>query len=242
MTKAGELLYAYAVQILGSVHEAKTAITDLSDTCSGELVVGTSDHIGLHRLPPILKSYISSYPDVELKLRCHRSETVFDMVRKNLVDLGIITLPEKTDKLISKTIWKDSLSLVFPKDHPLKRMRNIKLKDTVHYGMILPETGTTTRKLIDALFSRKNLSPRVDMEVAYIETIKVLVMVGLGISILPDKAVDHEIRTGRLVRAEIQDVRFSRNLGIIYLKDKLLSRPAVEFLKFLDTEKTAGAR
>jgi len=72
------------------------------------------------------------------------------------------------------------------------------------------------------------------MEVAYIETIKGLVRAGLGISILPDKAVEQEISGGILVKANIQDADFSRNLGVVYLRDKFLSRPAVEFLKFLE--------
>jgi DNA-binding transcriptional LysR family regulator len=49
------------------------------------------------------------------------------------------------------------------------------------------------------------------MEVAYIETIKGLVKAGLGISILPDKAVEQEILGGVLVKSKIQDATFSRN-------------------------------
>ena len=40
------------------------------------------------------------------------------------------------------------------------------------------------------------------MEVAYIETIKGLVKAGLGVSILPDKAVEQEILSGVLVTVE----------------------------------------
>jgi DNA-binding transcriptional LysR family regulator len=72
------------------------------------------------------------------------------------------------------------------------------------------------------------------MEVAYIETIKGLVKAGLGISILPDTAVKHETKSGVLVKSKIQDTIFSRNLGVVYLKSKFLSRPAEEFLKILE--------
>jgi len=102
--------------------------------------------------------------------------------------------------------------------------------------MILPETGTATRNTIDGAFFRKRLTPNVAMEVAYIETIKGLVKVGLGISILPDKAIEQEIRSGVLVKARIQDASFSRNLGVIYLRNKFLSRPAVEFLRLLQNQ------
>jgi len=234
LTRAGEVLYAYAEKILRSVEEAKTAVKDMSVECAGELVIGTSDHISLHRLPDILKRYTSAFPKVDLRLRCHRSETILGMVNKNLVDLGVITLPKTPFKLISKTIWEDPMSLVFPKNHTLRSLKDIRLKDIADYAMILPEVGTTTRNTIDAAFSAKRLAPNVVMEVAYIETIKGLVKAGLGVSILPDKAVEQEILSGTLVKSKIRDASFSRNLGVVYLKDKFLSRPAVEFLKFLE--------
>lgn len=235
LTRAGKNLYGHADRILRSVEEAKTAVHDMSSECSGELVVGTSDHISLHRLPDVLKQYIETFPKVDLKLRCHRSETILDMVHGNTVDLGVITLPKASTGMIQKVVWRDPMSLVFPKNHPLGSLEQVRLRDITPYGMILPESGTATREMIDAAFARKNLSPNVKMEVAYIETIKVLVKVGLGISILPDKAVDAEVRSGVLIRAALQDAQFSRDLGVLYLKDKFLSRPAVEFLRLLET-------
>jgi DNA-binding transcriptional LysR family regulator len=236
LTRAGEVLFSHAEKILRSVADAKTAVKDMSAECSGELVIGTSDHISIHRLPGVLKSYITTFPKVDLKLRCHRSETILEMVMRNAVDLGVVTLPDVPQNLAARTIWADPMSLVFPKAHPLERMRAVRLKDMAGYGMILPERDTTTRKAIDLAFSKKRLTPNVAMEVAYIETIKGLVKAGLGISILPDKAVEEEVNAGVLGRARPSDAVFTRNLGVIYLKEKFLSRPALEFLKFLEKE------
>jgi DNA-binding transcriptional LysR family regulator len=241
LTRTGEALYGHALKILRSVEEAKAAVKSLSGECSGELVIGTSDHISLHRLPHVLKSYIAAYPKVDLKLRCHRSETILEMVSGNLVDLGVITLPKVTPDLVSKVIWKDPMSLVFPKGHPLAVLKSIKLRNIANYGLILPEPGTTTRKTIDDAFSKRKLLPNVGMEVAYIETIKGLVKAGLGISILPDKAVEAEMKNGLLMKAAIRDAKVTRNLGFIYLRDKYLSRPATEFLRFLAEEARGAA-
>jgi DNA-binding transcriptional LysR family regulator len=234
LTRTGEVLYSHVDRILRSVEEAKIAVKDMSADCSGELIIGTSDHISIHRLPDVLKSYINAFPKVDLKLRCHRSETILDMVNRNLVDLGVITLPHVSAHLVSKTIWNDPMSLVFLKSHPLASLRVIRLKDIVRYGMILPEPGTATRKMIDLAFSKKGLTPNVTMEVAYLETIKSLVRAGLGISVLPDKAVEAEVKSGALIKSGIANTSFSRDLGVVYLKDKFLSRPVQEYLKLLD--------
>jgi len=235
LTRAGERLYSDTERILRSVQEAKTAIHDMSGECSGELVIGTSDHISLHRLPDVLKSFIAAFPKVDLKLRCHRSETILAMVHKNLVDLGVITLPLTPRGLSVTPVWEDPMSVVFPTGHPLGKIRDLKLRDIVSWGMILPETGTATRQMIETAFAGKDLTTNVKMEVAYIETIKVLVKVGLGISILPDKAVEAEVRTRTLMKAGVRDATFSRSLGVVCLKDKFLSKPAAEFLKLLGT-------
>lgn len=237
LTRAGEVLLTHVDRILRSVDEAKIAVRDLSAECSGELVIGTSDHISIHRLPDVLKACITAFPKIDLKLRCHRSETILELVAKNQVDLGVITLQKTPTNITSRLIWKDPMSLVVPFGHPLTSAKRVRLKDIVQHGMILTEHATETRKMVDDVFAVHGLTPNVAMEVAYIETIKSLVRTGLGIAILPDKAVDVEVKGGALVRLRITDAAFSRNLGVVYLKDKFLSRPAVEFLALL--EKTA---
>jgi DNA-binding transcriptional LysR family regulator len=234
LTMAGEVLASHVDRILRSIDEAKAAVRDISAECAGELVIGASDHISIHRLPDVLKAYISAFPRVDLKLHCHRSETIFEMVGKNLVDLGVITLPRIAPNMICKTVWKDPMSLVFAKDHPLKSLRRIRLVDTLKCGMILPERGTETRSMIEEAYAHKRLSPNITMEVVYIETIKSLVRAGMGISILPDKAVETEVKSGMIIRTKIVDVELSRDLGVVCLKEKFLSRPATEFLNILD--------
>jgi len=240
LTRAGELLLSYANKILQSIDEAKIAVKDLSQECSGELVIGTSDHISIHRLPDVLKTCINTFPKIELKLRCHRSETILAMVLRNEVDLGVITIQNTPPNIISRVIWKDTMSAVAPIGHPLTKTKKIQLKDIASYGMILPERTTETRTIIDTVFAEKKLSPKITMEVAYIETIKSLVKSGLGIAIIPDKAVESEIRNGDLVKLPIMDAIFLRNLGVIYLKNKFLSRAACEFLKLLAPQNEKG--
>jgi len=234
LTRAGEVLLTHVDRILRSVDEAKTAVRDLSVECSGELVIGTSDHISIHRLPDVLKECITAFPKIDLKLRCHRSETILELVAKNEVDLGVITLQKTPPNITSRIIWRDPMSLVVPAAHPLTSAKRIRLEDIVQHGMILTEHATETRMMVDEVFAAHGLTPNVAMEVAYIETIKSLVRTGLGIAILPDKAVDAEVKSGALVRLRITDAVFSRNLGAVYLKDKFLSRPAVEFLTLLE--------
>jgi DNA-binding transcriptional LysR family regulator len=234
LTHAGETLLAHTEKILRSVDEARTAVKDMSKECSGELLIGASDHVSIHRLPGVLKGYKTEFPKVDLILHCHRSETILEMVLKNQLDLGVITLPRPVHGVLSKKIWIDRMSLVCAKGHPLGSVKTVRLKDAVKYGMILPELGTETRRAIDEACQKIKHKPNIIMQVAYIETIKSLVKAGLGISILPEKAVEAEVKSAELVIVRTSDIQISRDLGLVYLKDKFLSRPATEFINFFD--------
>jgi len=234
LTRAGQTLLAHAERILRSVEEAKTAVKDLSEECSGELVIGASDHVSIHRLPGVLKAFKTEFPKVDLILHCHRSETILEMVVRNQLDLGVITLPRSVHGVVSMQIWTDRMSLVCAKGHALGSLRTARLKDAVKYGMILPELGTETRRAIDEACDKINQKPNIIMQVAYIETIKSLVKAELGISILPEKAVEAEAKSGELIIVRTSDIQITRDLGLVFLRDKYLSRPATEFIKFFD--------
>jgi DNA-binding transcriptional LysR family regulator len=235
LTHTGETLLEHAKKILQAVDEAKTAVRDMSRECSGELLIGASDHVSIHRLPGVLKAYITEFPKVELILSCHRSENILELVIANQLDLGVITLPQPLPTgITAKKIWTDRMSLICAKGHPLGAHAGMKIRDAVKYSMILPEQGTETRRAIEEAFSRMKLKPNITMEVAYIETIKSLVKAGLGISILPEKATETEVKSGELIKVKISDVRISRDLGLVYRKDKFMSRPATEFINIFD--------
>ena len=73
-TEAGETLLPRARRILADVEDSRRALADLSGQVAGRLCVATSHHVGLHRLPPVLRAYTARYPQVQLDLRFMASE------------------------------------------------------------------------------------------------------------------------------------------------------------------------
>ncbi|MDH5778224.1 MAG: LysR family transcriptional regulator, partial [Gammaproteobacteria bacterium] len=74
LTEAGQALLPRAHKILLEVEDSRRAISNLSGNISGKLSIGTSHHIGLHRLPPVLRQFNIAYPDVELDIHFMDSE------------------------------------------------------------------------------------------------------------------------------------------------------------------------
>ena len=74
LTEAGAALLPQAEHILQAVRDAKRSIDDLQGEIAGNLSIGISHHIGLHRLPPVLKAFTERYPKVHFDIAFMDSE------------------------------------------------------------------------------------------------------------------------------------------------------------------------
>ena len=62
LTEAGAVLLPRARRILSEVEDSRRALRNLAGTVAGSLIIATSHHIGLHRLPPVLRIFTAQYP------------------------------------------------------------------------------------------------------------------------------------------------------------------------------------
>jgi len=227
LTEAGKTLQKHAQSILKEIENAKQGIANLSDTFQGELKIATSHHIGLHRLPSVLTHYVTSYPDVDLAIDFMDSEDACKLVEQGEIELAIVTLPLKKITNLNQTlIWNDPLSFVVNKKHELN-MQKISLKKLTQYAAVLPSHGTFTREVIQELFTKRNLDLNIKMSTNYLETIKMLIQVGLGWGVLPDSMIDSKLKALDI------PVRLTRKLGIVWHAKHSLSNPAQALIDHL---------
>ena len=222
LTEAGRELLPRAKSILNEIEDSRRLIANLAGTVTGRLSIGTSHHIGLHRLPPVLRNYSAQYPDVELDLHFMDSEAACRAVLAGELELGIVTLPpEPIDDLETEIIWPDPLSIVINKDHPLATQSKTKLQELANTPAILPAHGTYTRELLEQAFAPKGLTLKTGMTTNYLETIKMMVSVGLGWSVLPETMLSKEI-----VTLNVNGINISRQLGFVHHPRHTLSNAA----------------
>ena len=185
LTEAGSLLNARAETKLRLAKDTEKEIFNLNDTISGRLNLATSHHIGLHRLAPVLKDFSQRYPDVQLDIQFEDSEVAYQMVRSGQVELAVVTLnPDDTDldaDLKANCIWRDPLVFVSSANEPLATT----LQMLAAQPCILPGQATYTGRIVMDRFARAGLTIKPTLSTNYLETIGMLVSVGLGWSVLP---------------------------------------------------------
>lgn len=229
LTEAGTALLSRARNILQQVEDSKRAIKNLSGNIAGKLSIGTSHHIGLHRLPPVLRAFTSAYPEVELDLHFMDSEEACHAIERGDLELGIVTLPLQPAKILhTYEVWPDPLDIVVNPSHPLTQVKKVTPKQLAHYSAILPTRGTYTRQIFEHTMRKHKLELKVGLSTNYLETIKMMVSVGLGWSVLPRSMINEELKT-----LNIEGIKLERKLGIVWHSGHTLSNAAKAMSKIL---------
>ena len=219
LTPNGKAFKPHAERILQELISYRSSLSRQLGTPSGSLMLATSHHIGLHRLPQVLRDYKIRYPQVDLDLHFMDSEDACAAIAANQLELAVVTLPETPDeRLDCEAIWIDRLVVVMASDHPLAAKADILPSQLLDHGAILPSIGTFTRKIINNLFAEHNEQLGIILETNYLETIKVMVSANLGWSILPQNMVD-----ASLVGKRLSGLDARRPLGIVTRKHRTLS-------------------
>ena len=223
LTEAGTKLLPRVKGILQEFADIRRSISNLAGTVGGILSMATSHHIGLRRLPPLLRQYSIDYPQVQLDIRFMDSESACVAVERGDLELAIVTLPPTPPvNLRLSQVWCDRLCFVVGKDHPLASVENPGLAALARYPAVLASKGTYTREIMESAFKPEGLDIQIGMETNYLETLKMLASIGLGWSLLPESM----IRDGDLVELRIDEIQLSRPLGLVTHRSRTLSNAA----------------
>ena len=233
LTEAGRALLPRAYQILNVLDDTRRALTNLNGEVSGRLTLATSHHIGLHRLPPLLRAFTRQHPQVALDIQFLDSEVAYEEILHGRAELAVITLaPETREPVHAVAVWDDPLDFVAAPEHPLARNGAVTLADVALHPAVFPGGNTFTHHIVQRLFEAQGLTPNIAMSTNYLETIKMMVSIGLAWSVLPRTMLDDQV-----VRLPLPGIQLQRRLGYILHRERTLSNAARAFMALLDAQR-----
>ena len=231
LTEAGSTLLPRAKQIISDVEDSRREIHNLSGEVCGVLSLGTSHHIGLHHLPAILKSYTRKFPKVELDLHFMESEAICEAVLNGTLEIGIATLAsEPPNGLISALSWDDPLEFVCGHEYPLSQKQTISIDELASYPAILPPKESATSKILSSLFEEHDQQLNTTMATNNLETIKMMVSINLGWSLLPKTMLSNSINN-----IGVNKIKLQRKLGVVHNRKRSLSNAGAKLIELLKT-------
>ncbi len=222
LTHAGEILLPKAREMLLQAQDMKHLASNLQTEVSGPLLLGTSHHIGLHRLPPVLKSFRARFPQVELDIRFMDSEAACQAVGRGELEMAIVTLPNTPPShLQTRKLWRDELFFVAAPEHPIVNMPQVSLEMLARHPAVLPGPGTYTRSILELALQENSIELTSIMSTNYMETLKMLAEINLGWSLLPATMLFQ----ANLKTLPVQ-LQLYRSLGLVTHKGRTPSNPA----------------
>jgi DNA-binding transcriptional LysR family regulator len=238
LTTSGKIFAEYAEQILELRKRAQDAINELDRAPRGELVIAANEATCIYVLPEVFSEFKKQYPNVQLLVDRSYGAKVVQAVQENMADFGVTQLPVQEKKLQVVKVFADEIVLMVPPGHPLAG-REVLPQDLIGEAVLMPKSGITRARLTQWLEGVED-ELNVSMELDSSEMLKRFVMAGLGVSFSATTTIAEEVAAGRLATARIGPDTMERRLGLIYRKDKALSKAAMGFIQVILDK--AGAR
>jgi DNA-binding transcriptional LysR family regulator len=224
LTAAGEALLQLSRRVIADIRETTTAIVEHQKTLTGTLHLAGGMTVCLHVFPALLQEYRKRHTGVEIKLTTGGTPQLLERLRAGAVDVALLTLPIEGSDLAQVPVMREELLLVTHPSHPLAKQRRISARDLDGRPCVLFERGSSTRRVIDEMFLRERIQPRIVMETENVEILKALVAIGMGMAIVPYQAVAREVRARQLRCARVHGVSMVRETGWVYVRGARVPR------------------
>ena len=237
LTVAGRIFAEHAEQILALRRRAQDAINELEKVPRGELLIAANEATCIYVLPAVFAEFKKQFPNVQLLVDRSYGARVVQAVLDNLADFGFTQLPVEEKRLQVVKIYSDEIKLLVPAGHRLASYERIMPRDLQGEQVLLPKTGTTRARLntwLETVQEELNVS----MELDSTEMIKRFVMANLGMSFLAASHCQEEVAAGRLAAVSLGPEPMIRRVGLIYRRDKVLSKAGLGFIRV--TSENAG--
>jgi len=248
LTTAGRLFAGYAEQILDLRRRAQDEINELEHVPRGELVIAANEATCIYVLPQVFSEYKKQFPGVQLQVDRSYGSRVVEAVMENTADFGLTQLPIQEKRVQVVDIYRDEIRVIAPAKHVLTEKSSVTCHDLAPYPLLLPTSGTTRARL-NVWLEPVEDQVQVSMELDSTEMLKRFVMAGLGLSFLAASNCREEVAGGKLRTLAMAPEPMMRRLGLIYRRDKALSKAALGFIQVISenfgepaVESTKGSR
>jgi len=234
LTPEGRCFLEASKEILVTLDGLGTRIQKLQNVVAGELRIATIFSIGLHELPPYLKNFRRTFPEVDVRVEYRRSSEVYTSVLEGRADAGLVAYPVARRGLKALTFWQDRLVMICSPGHPLASRKRLSLSDLEGEKFIAFEPDLPTRREVDRKLRAAGVKIKLALEFDNIETVKRAVEVETGVSIVPAAAVRNEVESSSLVAIEFEAKDMWRPLGVLVRRAARISPAVREFLLLLE--------
>ncbi len=215
LTKAGEIVYHHALEMLALHTKMRHLVDDLMNQASGKLAIGASYTFGEYVLPHVVAYLKARFPLVVPKITIANTKRIGEWVATRQLDLGIVDGHVASSALRAEEFADDLLYLVAAARHPLSQKSVVTAADLQRETWIVREEASGTRKATEKVFADLRFYPDNIMEFGSTQLIKESVLAGLGVTLLSHCTIQKEVSLGMLELVAAPGSPFQRKFSLI---------------------------
>jgi DNA-binding transcriptional LysR family regulator len=241
ITHAGRIYLDYCREVLRKEDELQASLAQLKKHADGTVKVAAIYSVGLSEMSQIEARFEERFPDAELQVQYLRPERVWEAVRQDKADLGLMSYAESSREVIAIP-WRDEEMVVaVAPDHRLARELSIPISAVEGEGFIGFDEDLPIQDQIDRYLRDHKVTVNVTLRFDNIEMIKQGVTHGAGISIMPERVLREDMMQGRLMALRLEPAELYRPVRIVHRRRKVFNEVATGLLELLSEEEKINA-
>ena len=236
LTEAGERLLPYAQKMLDLSEET---LADISETRepAGTLTIRVPESMAIYRLPQVIKRFHLKFPKVQLAFTTCAHEGLQTDLRKGVTDLAfLLTDGIQAADLEADILGFEQIRVVASPDHPLAAKTSLQASDLEGQTVLLSKVDCSYRRIFEQILREQQIPLDAVLTFHSVAALKACVMAGLGVTILPEVAVSHDIAHNRLVALPWDEGLFEVAILMIWYKGRWLSPSLQAFMELVRDE------
>ncbi len=234
-TRAGQILYKYAKELLYLRDQTESALHDFLGNTKGGIFIGGSTIPSGYLLPRLAGPFSKQFPDIQVHLIAGDTMQIISKIKKGALEFGIVGANVDDPLIIQEKLVTDEMKLILPAGHPWADLQEIEYSALFDAPFIAREKGSGTwQSLLKSLDAAGFDSNRLNIRVTMGNTTSVIqgILNHAGISILSTIAVRDDIDNGRLAALSVKGLDLNRYFYLTLSAKRTLSPISEKFIEF----------
>ena len=226
-TSDGQLIIAQAQKIIHEQKRMFALIDETKEELTGELRIGVIPTLAPYIIPMFIQNFVDQYPTLNIQLQEATTENCIEMLKNDELDAALLATPLHEKTIEERVLYYEPFYLFVHNKHPFYNKTKIKEEELDINEIWLLNKGNCFRDQvlnICAQVRNKELSSSVYFESGNFETLKNMVLKGIGYTILPHMATKQLSAAHRKLIRPFKAPIPTREISLVISKDCLKQR------------------
>ena len=219
MTEFGRSLYAHARAVTAEIEHAYAEIRRLNGTGKVYVKIGVLPSVSSNLVARAIAALTRKEPDLCIHVTEGVHYELMSAIRRREYDFVVAMADrfEPESALRCRILLRDQLRIVARVGHPLMGVEDVSCADLVHYSWVHPVVGAAHRPILSQLFKGAGIEPpQAQVECASVQFAKMMMIHSDALGLMPDHAIEPELRSRSLCCLPIISEHLQRTIGIYF--------------------------